>query len=77
MKKLLKKVKDVAEVALLGGVNTLKNSDSSDSPLGKTPKAKAIGGILSSVALILLLIALISGKLSLSDFLDLFKQLQN
>ena len=68
IKGILKVVGKIADGALLGGVFQNKNSEAPDSPVGHTDKVKLIGGVVSSIALLVLIYLLATDKISFDEF---------
>lgn len=67
-KGLLKKVGTALDTALLGGVIFSKNSATDESPAGSINKPALLGGVISSIALLVLLYLLATGKISFDEF---------
>lgn len=77
--KILKGVVKVADQAVLGGVLSNKGEDTSDAPRGVVDKVKLFGSALSSLAFLILLYLLLTGKIDFDQFkeaVDASKELQ-
>lgn len=66
--KLIKGAGKVLDGAVLGGVIQNKKGYTDDSPTGQVDKVRLFGGVLSSIALIVLLYLLATGKISFEEF---------
>lgn len=68
--KILGGVLKVVDKVALGGVIGNKNKDTAESPKGQIDKMSLIKGILFSVAMLVLLYLLVTGKISFDEFIE-------